>query len=279
MKRNIVTSIVLVLGALLLAACSTAGGDPGLPERTELAPAGEGAPAHTGNIVLNETQYFAVNGADVEGDLMIIELTENLRLELTSRTGASTTAISTGPGSFAEAEIVVSANGLEPSAIRYDPADCRGSCIVLPARDEVQYFQVSGALLNTSYSVYVYGAQYVDDTEPTNNGRLTAATYVLGEEDDGAIETLDDEDWWIVAGLEGSAGMEFLAPGGLDIQLFVVDATGERGPFPSGEVVELTPGDLLRVESTSSQAARGSNGYYYFSPIDIVDLDMPGAAN
>lgn len=270
MKRTVVTTMLVSLGLLVLAACSTGGGGPQLPERTDLEPAGETTAAHTDELIVGQTDYFVVDGASVADDLLVVELDQDLRLERTTVTGATVMAVSNSADFFGAQEVTTEGNNaLDPSAIGVDPAPCRGSCIVLPATDDPYYFQVSGALLPTTYSVYVYGADFVDINEPGNDAQLTAAPYYLGEEDVGAIETLGDVDWWTVTGLDPAGEpMEFLATGELDLELYVVDVAGEHGPFASGTVVDLLPSDFLRVESASERAARGAAGYYYFSPVE-----------
>ena len=265
MKRNVVLYSLLALGLLALAACSTGGG-PVLPERTQLSPAGDTTAAHSGDLILGQTDYFALDGADVTGDLVVVELSANLRLELTTVTGATVLGVSTGPEFFGANEVTTA--GLDPAAIGVTPAACRGSCIVLPAANDNYYFQVSGATLLTPYDVFVYGSDYLDLGEPGNDGQAGAATYFLGEEDEGAIETMDDVDWWLVAGLDPlGEPMEFVATGELDLELYVVTLEGESEPYPSGTVVALQPGDLLRVESAEGRAARGTPSLYYFSSV------------
>ncbi|MFA5550571.1 MAG: hypothetical protein WDA03_03040 [Trueperaceae bacterium] len=268
MKRNAFLFSLLALSLLVLAACSTGGG-PDLPQRTQLSPAGDTTAAYSGDLILGQTDFFALDGADVTGDLIVVELNANLRLELTTLTGATVLGVSNGPEFFGATEVTTS--GVEPAAIGVTPVACRGSCIVLPAADDTYYFQVSGATLPTQYDVFVYGSDYLDLGEPGNDSQAGAATYFLGEEDEGAIETMGDVDWWLVAGLDPlGEPMEFVATGELDLELYVVTLAGESEPYPSGTVVALQPGDLLRVESAEDRAARGTASLYYFSPVTPV---------
>lgn len=271
MKRNVLTTLLLCLGLLVLAACSPGGGEPQLPERTELAPTDDDSAAYSGNANLGSTDYFYVDGTGIEGDLIVVELDAELRLELTSITGETVSAVSTGPDYFARQEVPVSnaeEENVDPTAIGVDPAPCRGSCIVLPAGNDTYYFQVSGALLPTPYSAYVYGAPHVDTNEGSNEDAIMAPPYFLGEEDGGALETIGDVDWWTVGSASSaSEPVEFFAPGSVGAEVYVVTIDSESGPFPSGTVLNLTPGDLLRVESGLERAARGTSGYYYFSPV------------
>lgn len=271
MKRNVLTALLLCLGLLVLAACSPGGGEPQLPERTELAPTEDDSASYSGNVNLGGTDYFYVDGSGIEGELIVVELDAELRLELTSITGETVSAVSTGPDYFARQEVPVSnaeEEDVGPTAIGVDPAPCRGSCIVLPAGNDTYYFQVSGALLPTPYSVFVYGAPHVDTNEGNNEDAIMAPPYFLGEEDGGALETIGDVDWWIV-GSSGSASepVEFFAPGNVGAEVTIVNIDAESGPFPSGTVLDLAPGDVLRVESALERAARGAGGYYYFSPV------------
>lgn len=278
MKRTVLTSMLLCLGLLVLAACSTGGGGPQLPERTDLEANGETDAAYTGSTVLGQTDHFALDLGSVEGELVVVELDADLTLEQTTVTGSTVSIVSNGPDFFAAQGVTVSGaasstEGLDPAAIGVDPAPCRGSCIVLPADNDTYYFQVSGAVVPTTYSVYVYGAPFVDLNEPANDSEIMTPPYFLGEEDSGAIETIGDVDWWIVGSADSSgAPIEFLATGELDLELFVRDIEGERGPYPSATVVQVMPGDMLRVESATDRAARGAAGYYYFSPVEVVEL-------
>ena len=276
MKRNVLTSLLLGLGMLVLAACSTGEGGPGgdgppLPERTDLDPAGETSATHTGNLTVGETDYFVLDPNSLSGDLIVVELDQELLLEQTTITGATIMASSSGPEYFEAGDFApASAAELDPAAIGVEPPLCRGSCIVLAASNETLYFEVSGAQLPTEYSIYVYGADHVDTNEPINDSEITAPGYFL-DDDGGAIETIGDVDWWQVAGTEtSSTRVEFLATGPLDLQVYVVTALGESDPYVSGDVIDLLPGDLLRVESATDRAGRGAPSFYYFSPVTIA---------
>lgn len=280
MKRNTVTSLLLVLGALVLAACSPGGEGPGLPERTALTPRGDVTAAHSSSISIGQTHHFSLDASAVEGDLLVIELDQNLRLERTSVSGANVTMVSTGPDSFGAQEVTVNAAAVGPQAIGVDPVPCRASCIVLPATDDTVLLQVRGATLPTGYSVFVYGAPYVDLNELVgNDSALLPPGYFLGEEDGGAIETLNDVDYWLVTATDlGAEEVEFFAPGDIGAVLSVIGLDSvERGPFVSGDVVSVVPGELLRVSSETQQAARGVTGYYYLSPLEVVPLDREDA--
>lgn len=269
MKRNALTFLLLGFGMLVLAACSGGGGGPVLPERTELDAEGDGTAAFTGTLAIGETHYFEIAPGSVTGDLVVVELNEDLRLEQTTVTGATVAAASTGPEHFQRGTISATSGAaeLEPNAIGVTPDACEGSCIVLRNSNEEWYFQVSGAVIPTTYSVFVYGDDYADTEEPTNNTPAGAAAYV-GSVIGGAIETVGDIDWWAVAvlDLEGEE-VEFLANGDLGLALYRVRGDATTGPYVSGETLNVQTGDMLRVESASGRAARGTNSLYYLSPV------------
>lgn len=275
MTRKVLTYLLLALGMLVLAACTTGGGGPDgggppLPDRIELEPAGETTPAHTDEIASGETHHFELDPNSVTGDLIVIELNRNLTLEQTTITGATVIATSSGPEFFAAGDFppASAADHVDPAAIGVVPVPCRGSCIVMPASGNTMYFQVSGATATTDYSIYVYGDNFLDTNEgPGNDVPEDAAGYFL-DNDSGAIETIGDIDWWEVTSVDvPSQHVEFLANGDLDLELFVQTPIGELGPYGSGEVVELFVGDLLRVESATDRAARGSDSIYQFIPV------------
>lgn len=288
-ERAAGVSLLFVVAALVMVACSPAGGSDGdpFPERTQLNPAGASTPAHEGSALLDQVDYFVLNGSSVSGEIMIVELDQDLRLELTSRSGLVVTAVSTSAGSFGASDVEMAAatastQEIDPASIPIDRPECRGSCIVLPAAAGTYYFQVSGALLPTDYSVYVYGDDYADTYEPSNDGEGGAEPYVLGASVTGAIETIGDVDWWEVGSPDQDGVLtEFFGPLGseLDLQLYVFDAAGSVGPpLSPGETIMLFPGDMLRVESGNDRAARAVDGYYYLSPVPEPTGQTDGSA-
>lgn len=279
MKRKVVTYLLLPLGLLVLAACSDPGsGGPGFPdpdpdpdpERTVLEAAGFNAPAHTGSLAGGEIDYFLIPPGSVTGDLIVIELDANLRLDLTSSSGAAVAITSSGPEYFqGTTATAFSTEVLDPSAIRPAPVDCRGSCIVLRNSGEELYFQVRGVQTSTPYSIFIYDDQYMDTEEPDNDTRSGAAAYV-GVSIGGAIETVGDVDWWEVGTLDLDGEPVFFETSGevdLDLEILHVRGTTESGPFAPGTVIQVQTGDFLIVQSASGLAARGGHSAYSLSPV------------
>lgn len=74
-KRLVVASLLIAAGALVMVACSTGGpGSDPFPERTQLNPAGASTPAHQGSKLLDQVDYFVLDGSTVAGESMIVEL-------------------------------------------------------------------------------------------------------------------------------------------------------------------------------------------------------------
>ncbi len=280
MNRNHQLALV-ALAALALGACSSGPG-PVYPDRLHVPIGGESIPVLDDTVEPGQAHLYSIENFQGIGDfdLLVIELDSDLTLEQTDRSGQAVHAVSTGPVGFgpppaspdAESLGAHDQGAIGPAGIAVAAPNCRGSCLVFEAQNDVLYFQVRGADVPTDYSLYAYFASYSDGTEPSNDYTDTAARYVLRSSDGGAIETLGDVDWWQVAadGPDGplSGTITFHAPNAsLDLRLHVYDNGVVRDEYyTDGDTLEVYRYSVMRVRSGNGSAARGPNGFYYFEP-------------
>lgn len=272
MNRSILSAVALLATVTTLAACSGGAGNgdgpppPSEPEATVLAMNIGDAPVHEDRLAAGQTDYFQFTAPIDVDDIIVIELNADLRLDLTDGVAGIARATSTSADMFGPAIVALGAGGQLGSQAIATTAPCRGSCIVVEGDPGTYTFEVTNrGAAAVDYEVFVYDRVATDTLEP-NDTLASASPYVLNTENEGAIETVGDVDYWVVqAGGFAGGDIQFEAAGDIDLVLYI-DGLG----FPSGSTISVEPGDVLRVESESSLAARGNNGYYYLSPVTVT---------
>lgn len=149
---------------------------------------------------------------------------------------------------------------------------CSGPCLVVPAPSGKgdAYFRVT-AKRNTELTLYVFGTTYSDENEPQNDGRANATIVTRDVDnvlsDQGAIETIDDVDWFEsgenVATVKFSASNDAL---GLRADVYNTAGTklttlsdGARYDLPLSEPLQVLQ---VRVYSQESRAAASADAIY-----------------
>jgi len=268
-----------VAAVALLGACAAPGGGPPTPPPTPtpstvLSFGDPETPVHASSLAPGAVDRYELDADGGAGQVIVFELSAELRLVQRTPAG-DVVALAESSERFGPGVGFAGGSGPAPQAI-VPTAPCRGSCIVVEGAPGAYLFEVqnpSGATV--AYEVYLYDAPAADTEEP--NGTLVeAGVYVIDTVGEGAIETVFDTDWWLVQAGELDRGtLLFDAPGGIGIVAYLHPLAGAAvGPFVDGSRIDVAAGDALRVVSEQGFAARGANGYYYFSPTEtVVPLD------
>lgn len=280
MERKAAYLVAGLVTTLTLAACAAPGGGgpnppPPPPDpSTVLSFGGPETPVHGDTLAPGESHRYEFDAGAGTQQVFVFELSEELTL--VQRTpGGAVVAVAESAEAFGPGIGFEPVGALAPQAI-VPSAPCRGSCIVVEGLPGEYFFEVQNPTgVTQSYEVYLYDAPAADTEEP--NGTLVeAGVYVIDTVGEGAIETVFDTDWWLVQAGELDRGtLLFDAPGGIGIVAYLHPLAGAAvGPFVDGSRIDVAAGDALRVVSEQGFAARGANGYYYFSPTEtVVPLD------
>lgn len=207
-------------------------------------------------------------------EVLYVELDQDVDLELLNGAGSSVIASSSSSASFFGGAGAFTAGGPELGAAAVDVAvACRGSCVIIEPGSSSYRVRVTNLGGSRSISLYAYGADLMDQTEPQNDG--TGSAPVLTETDGGAIETIGDTDYWRLA-YGGTVAFDAVS-GGIALEAEIVDASGQPvlnsgGPYQSGEVLEVFAGEYLRVWAVDQdEAAAAANSSYF---IDYLSTDL-----
>ncbi|HZJ10405.1 MAG TPA: hypothetical protein VFD39_11965, partial [Trueperaceae bacterium] len=151
-------------------------GTPGRPPSNVEVTAGTSAsqPVDSRSFASGETvEYLLSVPSSVRDDeVMYVELSQNVALELRDGSGSSTIASSTssasffgGVGPFGEARSEGGeAGGLSPAAVDVN-VDCRGSCVIVEPDSSTYRVYVTNFGGSRTISLYAYGFQLMDETE------------------------------------------------------------------------------------------------------------------
>ena len=201
-------------------------------------------------------------------DVVYFELDRNLGLQLRTSSNLSAIASSSSPnmfaggGTLAFADAGPNGDAVDTQAVTANRA-CRGSCIIAPAQSNSLFLRVHGGGASTNFTLFVYGFDLLDGTEPANNNRATAPDLV--NSDSGAIETIGDVDMWRVNAV-GRVAFDTVS-GGPNLQAVVLDIGGNPIPglvYTRGSRFCAYPGETIRVTaSNSSQAAASARSSYF----------------
>jgi len=290
MLRRSLRLALATVAMLALAACLTPF-DPTIEDTFTAQvvswPGGAPTPRITG-ISLREgrTVYYRVDVPGDRRDLIYAEVVgagvvDDVRIAFVNADFGFTRAVSTSPDYFSS-----SVGGLSLSAAVPSEPDgpsgrsisaqftCLGPCVALRATGNSYLIEIQ----NTSngprtFDLYGYTIDASDENEP-NDGPGTAVA-VSGEGAlQGAIETLDDEDWFHYTGSDvRSLRFDVFEPAlGLELQ---IDGGGPT--LDDGDVDVVYPGERLRVREGDGRAGPSATSGYAItigevasSPIDAT---------
>lgn len=217
--------------------------------------------AATGALAPGEERLLVVQVSSALADAneaLYLELDSSLDLTVLNEDRA-VYATSSSADFFAAGTAGLDSTGLDTEAIGINKI-CRGSCVIRDADAGSYYLRIenSGGE-SVNYTLYAYVTDYSDSNEPNNDTAAGAVT--LTDLDQGAIESLGDEDYYEV----GVSGRLCLL--GSSWSNTRVNVTGDDGLneviAPGESVGRLQVGDLIRVyeEGDDRAAAVGVSRY------------------
>lgn len=283
----------VVIGVTLaVAACRTAPPPPPPPADLVFANQDPGTPVASLSLAPGESINYRLDvpaGVAQAHDVIYLELdsTPNGVLELRNAGYWGVLASSASPDRFVRGALpgvpqpnpgatavgdVAPAEQLEPQAVNENRA-CLGPCVIFRPESTTYHVRVlndTGSQLTAD--LYAYGYALQDSGEPQNDSRQTAP--VLAATNAGAIETLNDTDFWVVPG-HISATVTTVA-NGIDVTTVVVNASGVvvAGPYATGQAIEAFTGESLRVRASGNEAAAPARSTYF-----IETTSLPGNPN
>lgn len=210
-------------------------------------------------------------------DVIYVEIDRALPLELRSSSNLSAYANSSSRYQFASGAAV---RAPEPALTDQGVTvakDCLGACIIEVPRSSSYFVRVRGGSTATDVTLYVYGSDLMDDTEPANNAVGTAPVLVTTAS--GAIETIGDVDVWR-AGATGTVAFDTVAAGPA-LRLVLLDESGAQiptdlggGPFTSGQTFTVFAGESMRISATNvNQAAVAAHSSFFLEVVGPAARD------
>lgn len=196
-------------------------------------------------------------------EAFIIELGQDLRLAVHDENRLPY-ASSTSPAFFAAGldafSTALAPEGLGAQGIGVARA-CRGACVIREAVAGTSYVRITNPTTTSqAFELYAYVGGFDDSGEDANDARATAIG--LEGSDQGAIETLGDQDYYRVS----QAGtLSFSSGSALELRAEVSQSDGKvLVTLRPGESYERAfPGDIVRVyESGDDRAGAASASRY-----------------
>jgi hypothetical protein len=259
--RSVARWTPLAIVALVLAACSVEVGFDPIVEETVTAVNDTTPSALLTNesVAGSQTLYYRVEVPSSAGDLLYVEVEgdPDLRIALLRSSGA-TIGVSQSPTYFASSISNLSAaSGVGPQAIEVAYA-CLGPCVATRTSASTYYVRVENRSGSTrTFDLLAYTFDHNDTYEP-NDGTSSAVGLSGAGDYSGAIETLDDVDYFVYTGtstreLDFDA---FNANLGLVLQI-------ENGPTLSpGDSNVIQQNERFRVFSDIGRAGPSSTSGY-----------------
>jgi hypothetical protein len=246
--------------AVVLVACTITIA-PRFPDATRVQTTTDGnAPVDSRTLAGGQSVVYAVRVSGSAGPLAYFEVDSNLAMRVYGPTGApyasssSASYFESGFGAASTALGEVEAQGI--TVLR----ECRGSCVIRPARNETVYVELTNTRSSSvSYRFYAYTADYMDDNEPRNGTADGAVSFDRVES--GALETLGDRDYFRV---ERGGRLFFDAPNrDIDAQAEIIAGQRVIATLRHGRQFDVEVGDLIRVSSSTNRAGPSAESVYY----------------
>lgn len=227
------------------------------------------------------TVYFDVyvpSSIRINYPLVYFELSDTLDLTLINYTNYSPMASSSRTSVFASGtaglQSLSKGGALTAQAIGAN-YPCHGSCIIWHTGSTSHYYLgvKNTGTSSATFNLYVYGFDYGDPYEVSGNDTMaTAVDYPAGDES-GAIETLQDVDWWHITGFPSGAQMSFskvLGPISLELVLYDSGYSYQGtfyigGSYPNSTTVPIRNGDYLEIRSSNGYAGATAASRYDLS--------------
>lgn len=219
-------------------------------------PAESSSVAGNSNVVYDVTVSSGVVAGD---DLLFFELsTEALAIVVynSSGTAIASSASKNGFQAGAGAASIIAPAGITVSTV------CGGSCVILPAASGNFFVKVvNNGSGSVNFDLFAFGDPEGDDGEPANDSTTTAPSLSISNAQQGAIETLGDQDYYSVT---SNGQLSFTSSSTLALRAAVIDAGGSTiATLSPGQTAAVLVGDRVRVYEDGNNAAgpAGSSRY------------------
>jgi hypothetical protein len=273
----------VALAMLVLAACTFTPFDPTIEDTVTAQvvdwPGGDPTPRVDG-ITLREgrTVYYRVEMPSTRRDLLVAEVVASgtgggLEISLVSEIGFPR-AISDSPAYFASSFANLGLNdvaALDPDELgaRSISAQfaCLGPCVAVRATANSYLVKIENTASSPrTFDLYGYTMPFSDEDEP-NDTAASAVAFAGAVVLQGAIETLDDEDWYRYTGSDVRELLfDVFDPAlGLELQ---IDGGGPT--LEDGESDVVYPGERFRVRPGAGRAGPSSTSGYAVTIGDVT---------
>lgn len=271
MKRFELVIAVAAAAVLSLSACSFTIVGPPPADFTREANAEPESAVWAGTVAAGASVVFELNVPSwvrAGHGVLYLELDRDLQLELRAPDDYRLVASSSGPSFFAWGSLGIlsaSADDLGAAAIGV-PIACRGSCIIIPAKNAYSYYArvVNRAGGAQAVNLYFYGDDEQDDGEPYNDSAATAGLLDMASLSgvQGAIELLGDVDYWKVS---ATGTVSFYTAAGNPVGLVVEarqDGTWRPVIDKDAGSAMVYLGETIRVRSAVDRAGPSGSSRY-----------------
>ncbi|HEX7001392.1 MAG TPA: hypothetical protein VF164_06820 [Trueperaceae bacterium] len=198
-------------------------------------------------------------------DILQIEISKDAGLEVLASAGGTVLYSSHSRDFFAAGSLgpFVAPSLLQPSAINVSRT-CGGSCVLIEGSASEYVVRVTNDGSSGVVSLYAFGRDFDDTTEPAND--FTSTAPVIAGDGVGAIEYVGDEDVWKSA---FTGDVSFTAPTAtIDLLAEVYNTVGQpvAGPYSPGTefLVYADEYVLVRAADPSQAAVAGKSRYNLF---------------
>lgn len=183
----------------------------------------------------------------------------DLNLKLEDYTTGKILASSSSPEYFASGlhglsvTSVVPSNGPAPQSLSVNKK-CLSSCVIWRASASNYYLGIANPTASSvTVDVYAYGYDYTDSNEP-NNASFNYATPIGVTTDEGAIETLGDNDYWQITSGSSLTFNALFSGTPVGLQADVYDSAQQY-------ITTLYPGDSIGVSAGQYVRVYAANNY------------------
>lgn len=214
------------------------------------------AAAAAGSIAPGEEKLFLVNVSNdtaAAGAALYLELDAALNLTVLDD-DRSVYATSSSAEVFAAGTAGLESRGLAPQTIS-NVRKCRGACVIQDASAGNYYLRVENTSGDTvNYALYAYVTDYSDDNEAVNDAAATAVS--LGDFDNGALESLGDEDYYVAS---KNGKLCFGGTSWSNARVNVTNIDGLDQTLEPGGSISLRADDVIRVYEPGGDAAAAAS--------------------
>lgn len=274
-KRSAVVLSLVVGAALLLSACqiSVEPLPPPTPNEEVTAGTNDSAALNTRkNLAAGASWLYKIevpSSVSSGYDVVYFELSEDLDIQVQNAARQTLFSSSSseyfGRGNAGLASAAGSSSAEVDAQAITTTVTCRGSCVIFrPGNETTFYLKVTNSgSSSVTYDLFAFGDDFSDPFEPVNNSRSGAPVLNVGLvfNESGALETIGDVDFWY---MDNTGQVVFNADSAfLNIRAELQNSSGiPLDTYRSGDTINVTKGDYLRIYSASDRAGASAASLY-----------------